>query len=126
MAIGCGRGAGLVVLFDVESKKEVERVETGTCVNGLLFSKTTKELLTCHGAPYNQLTLWQCAAGSRLRVVAELFAHTGPVAQVVLVGSTRVASLSTDETLRHWEVFPERKGEEEPKKSPSGKALSLR
>lgn len=75
------------------------------------------------------MTLWKY--GKKLSVVAEFFAHTGPISQVVLAGNTRVASISVDETLRHWDIFPEKKLEEHEKSLSEGKlgaakSISLR
>ena len=72
-------------------------------ISGLVWSSHHHELLSSHGHPHNQLTIWSYPSLSRL---ASLRGHEARVLQLVLSpdGQT-VASAGADETLRFWRCF---------------------
>ncbi|URE48142.1 WD domain, G-beta repeat [Musa troglodytarum] len=78
-------------------------IDAGSEVCALLWDKNKSELLTSHGFPKNQLTLWNYPSMTR---AAELFGHSSRVH--FLAGSPLggvVASAAADETLNFWNIF---------------------
>ena len=72
-------------------------------VTSLVWSRDGHEILSSHGQPNNQLTLWQYPS---LTKVADLKGHRGRVLHIAVSPKrTRVASAGADETLRVWKCF---------------------
>ena len=71
-------------------------------VTSIVWSKSNREILTSHGPPFHQLSLWN----EDLEKCADIKGHNGRILKIVRspCGSL-VASLSADETLRVWKCF---------------------
>ncbi|RLN50684.1 hypothetical protein BBJ28_00003082 [Nothophytophthora sp. Chile5] len=106
LASGGGTADGTIKLWDSSSSQLLRSVATESQVCALIWSNTTKELLSAHGhcSRANQLSLWQYPSMTCIR---ELTGHTERVLHLAMApdGST-VASAGADETLRFWRVFP--------------------
>eukprot|EP01035_Chromulina_nebulosa_P019996 gene19996-25968_t len=82
----------------------LHKVDTGSQVCNLLWSKNVNELVSTHGYSLNQVIIWKYPTMQKL---ATLTGHTLRV--LYLAGSPDGKSIVTgagDETLRFWNVFP--------------------
>ena len=79
-------------------------VDTGSQIGGLVWSTTTDELASVHGAPDNCLSLWRARSLGR---IASLTGHTARVIYLSLSpDGESVVTGAGDESLRFWSVFP--------------------
>lgn len=72
-------------------------------VSSLLWNESYKEIVSGHGYPNNQLTIWQYPSMSKK---ADLTGHTNRILQMVQSpDQAKVMSAAGDETLRLWHCF---------------------
>ena len=72
-------------------------------VSSLLWNETYQEVVSSHGYPKNQITIWIYPTMVKK---AELLGHTGRVLQATLsYDKTRIMSAAGDETIRLWNCF---------------------
>ncbi|KAI9329968.1 WD40-repeat-containing domain protein [Obelidium mucronatum] len=85
------------------STTPLNSINTGSQVTSLLWSKTYKELVSSHGYPYNQLSIW---AYPSCKKIVDLEGHDARVLHAALSpdGSTVVTGAS-DENLKFWKAF---------------------
>ncbi|URD72206.1 Anaphase-promoting complex subunit [Musa troglodytarum] len=98
LASGGGRKDHCVKFWNTVNGASLNSIDVGSEVCALLWDKNKSELLTSHGSPNNQLTLWNYPSMMR---VAELSGHSSRV--LSLAGSPLegvVASAVADETVR--------------------------
>ena len=69
----------------------------------MIWSKANKEIITSHGSPDYQLSIWN---GHSLEKVTDLSGHQGRVLKMVRSPcGSMVATAGADETLRIWKCF---------------------
>ncbi|OMO59352.1 hypothetical protein CCACVL1_24889 [Corchorus capsularis] len=103
LATGGGAADGTIKFWNSHTGACLNSVETGSQISALLWSKNERELLSSHGLPGNQLTLWKYPS---LIKMAELFSHTSTVLHMAQSpNGCTVASAEEDETLKLWNVF---------------------
>ncbi|CAL9057392.1 unnamed protein product [Musa banksii] len=103
LASGGGRNDHCIKFWNTVNGACLNSIDAGSEVCALLWDKNKSELLTSHGSPKNQLTLWNYPSMTR---AAELSGHSSRVH--FLAGSPLggvVASAAADETLRFWNIF---------------------
>jgi cell division cycle protein 20 (cofactor of APC complex) len=102
LATGGGSADQHLRLWDIQTGRTLKAVDTGSQVTSIIWSKSNRELLTSHGPPSHQLSLWN----EDLKKEADIKGHNGRILKAVRspCGSL-VASLSADETLRVWKCF---------------------
>ncbi|PNY11305.1 anaphase-promoting complex subunit cdc20-like protein, partial [Trifolium pratense] len=103
LASGGGEGDHCIKLWNTRTGACLNSVDTGSQVCALAWNKNERELLSSHGFPHNQLTLWKYPSMLKR---SELKDHTSRVlymAQSPDGGS--VATTSGDKSLRFWNVF---------------------
>ncbi|KAJ3035180.1 ubiquitin-protein transferase activating protein, partial [Rhizoclosmatium hyalinum] len=85
------------------STTPLQSIDTGSQVTSLLWSKTYKELISTHGYPFNQLSIW---AYPSCKKVVDLEGHDARVLCSAMSpdGST-VVSGAGDESLKFWKAF---------------------
>ena len=72
-------------------------------VSALAWNRQSREIISSHGNPKNQLAVWKC---STMCKVGEITGHEGRILQMNLSPQkTSVATISADETLRVWKCF---------------------
>ncbi|CAN0920632.1 Cell division cycle 20.1, cofactor of APC complex [Linum grandiflorum] len=111
-------GDSTIKFWDTHRGGRLNSIETGSEVCSLLWNKNEKELLSSHGSPGNEITLWKYPS---MLKIAELTGHSSRVLYMAnSPDSCTVASAAGDETLRGWNVFgdpnnlPKKKAEPEP------------
>lgn len=111
LASGGGSADKRVCVWNTCSGTLKNSVETGAQVSGLLWDTQHKELLSAHGNPNNQLSVWSCDPASfELSECGHLRGHEDRILH--LSGSfdgRTVVTAGADETLRFWKVFSDNK-----------------
>ncbi|KCV69959.1 hypothetical protein H696_03424 [Fonticula alba] len=103
LAAGGGQADRTIRLVDASTGAVVSSTETGSQVCALGWSEDYQELISTHGYPSNQITLWHYPD---MRPVAELRRHTQRVLHMALSPDGQmVATASPDETLCLWRCF---------------------
>ncbi|CAD5192325.1 unnamed protein product [Musa acuminata subsp. malaccensis] len=103
LASGGGCNDHCVKFWNTVNGACLNSIDAGSEVCALLWDKNKSELLTSHGSPNNQLTLWNYPSMTR---VAEVSGHSSRVHS--LAGSPLggvVASAAADETVKFWNIF---------------------
>ncbi|URD73529.1 Anaphase-promoting complex subunit, partial [Musa troglodytarum] len=103
LASGGGRNDHCVKFWNTVNGACLNSIDVGSEVCALLWDKNKSELLTSHGSPNNQLTLWNYPSMTR---VAELPGHSSRV--LSLAGSPLggvVASAAADETTNSSQML---------------------
>ncbi|KAJ3142051.1 ubiquitin-protein transferase activating protein [Physocladia obscura] len=85
------------------SAAPLNSIDTGSQVTSLIWSKTYKEIISSHGHPDNQLTIWGYPNCGK---IIDLEGHDARILHAALSpdGSTVVSS-SSDENLKFWKAF---------------------
>ncbi len=72
-------------------------------VSAISWNRDYHEMITAHGQPMNQMTVWKFPSMAR---VGDICGHQGRILHMALSPrKTTVASASADETLRIWKCF---------------------
>jgi cell division cycle protein 20 (cofactor of APC complex) len=125
LASGGGTADRTIRLWDVSSIVScINITNTGSQVSAIQWCRHDKELVSSHGYSQNELCVWKIPRmdSPRLVKIAELKGHQSRVLHLALnPDSTKVASVSSDETLRIWEVFEPKRDKN--KKSPYGSLM---
>ena len=107
---GSGTSDRKLRIFDVNRKKQLSIIDTGSQICNVTFDKEGDTLLSTHGYSLNQLIVWNMKKGftglikedvliaHKLRV---LYLANSPCGKYVVTGAG-------DETLRIWNVFQNR------------------
>lgn len=103
LATGGGSADRYLRFWNSSSGICVAAADTKSQVCSVVWSPSSKELVTSHGFSQHQLTVWRYPSLVRM---AELQGHQARVLHTALSpdGQT-VASLAGDETLRLWDIF---------------------
>jgi WD40 repeat protein len=104
LASGGGTADRHIRFWNAVSGQALHKIDTGSQVCNLLWSKNVNELVSTHGYSLNQVIIWKYPSMQKL---ATLTGHTLRV--LYLAGSPDGQSIVTgagDETLRFWNVFP--------------------
>lgn len=114
LATGGGTQDKHIRFWNVLPGTAISALDTGSQVCSLVWSKNSHELVSTHGfsstAPQNQICIWRY---SDMSMVASLTGHTHRVLYLAMSpdGETIVTGAG-DETLRFWNAFPKKEGEE--------------
>eukprot|EP01017_Pseudomicrothorax_dubius_P017495 TRINITY_DN19701_c0_g1_i1.p1 TRINITY_DN19701_c0_g1~~TRINITY_DN19701_c0_g1_i1.p1 ORF type:complete len:466 (+),score=39.87 TRINITY_DN19701_c0_g1_i1:122-1519(+) len=124
LATGGGTQDRCVRFWNVNTLTMTSAVDTGAQICNMMFASTANELVTTHGfscasseiegnsqgcpTPSNSLAVWRVPGMTRIATLTGhtsrvLFLASSPCGQNVVTGAG-------DETLRFWNIFPERKG----------------
>lgn len=94
---------------------------TDAPVNGLVWSRTSRELVSIHGQPTNAVRVWRasssCASACQLAKAAGLdAAHSGRILHTSLSpdGQTLVTASAADEFIKFWRAFSDDDGKQDP------------
>lgn len=82
LASAGGEGGRHLMFWNTLSGKLVKSFDTGCLVSEIIWSKHGMELLTSHGSPGNQLTIWEYDTMTK---IAELKGHTSRILSITRV-----------------------------------------
>lgn len=103
LATGGGYSDATIRTFDTNRNVLVDERETDGQVCSLLFSRITNDLISSHGLPSNDLSVWRT---NGLKRVVQLMGHDlRPIHICLSPDSTTLVSASPDETLRFWRLY---------------------
>ncbi|CAB91187.1 meiotic APC activator Mfr1 [Schizosaccharomyces pombe] len=86
------------------------KLDTGSQVCNMAWSKTSNEIVTTHGFAKNQVSLWKYPS---LKNIANLTAHTNRVLYLSMSPDGQsIVTGAGDETLRFWKLFNKKPKEE--------------
>ena len=103
LASGGGKQDGTIKLWNIYSGGVSKSLDTSSQITGLLWASNTKELISSHGCPNNNLSIWTYP---NLDKVGDIMGHTERILSMGLSPNGEcVASLASDETIRFWECF---------------------
>ncbi|GAB5366333.1 hypothetical protein AAMO2058_001135000 [Amorphochlora amoebiformis] len=104
LASGGGTADRCIRFWNTLTGTPLNRVDTGSQVCNLMWSKNVNEIVSTHGYSLNQIIVWKYPAMQKL---ATLTGHTYRVLYLAISpdGQTIVTGAG-DETLRFWNVFP--------------------
>ncbi|XP_069078104.1 cell division cycle protein 20 homolog B [Pleurodeles waltl] len=101
LGVGGGMKDGCVRVWDVSSGTVIHSAETSSQICSLLWLPQTKELVTGHGLPKHQLTLWNYPS---LTQVTEIYGHRGRVLHLAMSPDQRkIFSSAADGMANVWE-----------------------
>ncbi|KAJ3411245.1 ubiquitin-protein transferase activating protein [Chytridiales sp. JEL 0842] len=106
VATGGGTNDKMVHFWNSTTGSKLSSIDTGSQVTSIIWSREYKELVTSHGFPDNQLTIWGYPSLAR---IVDLPGHDSRIlcASMSPDGQTVVTGAS-DENLKFWKVFERR------------------
>lgn len=104
LASGGGSHDRHIYFYNINNGAQLSSVDTGSQVTALIWSPTHHhELMSAHGFPDNQLTLWRFPS---LEKVADIPAHENRVLHAAVSSDgTMVATVASDEDLKFWRLW---------------------
>ena len=102
-ATGGGATDRKLKTWNVRTRELINERDTGSQICSILFSKQTNDLITGHGYPNNEITIWRT---NGLKKVGSINGHAERVLYLKLshCGSTLI-SCAGDETLKFWKLY---------------------
>lgn len=101
---GGGTADRTIRFWNTSLLTQTNKIDTGSQVCNLVFSKTVNELVSTHGFSLNQIIVWKYPS---LTKIATLTGHTY---RVLFLGISpdgqNIVTGAGDETLRFWNLFP--------------------
>jgi len=109
LATGGGTADRKIRIYDVAAGSTgnlCKQIDAESQVSSLIWNPFEKELLSSHGFPRNQLSLWKYPS---MKKTHDLTGHTARILSTTLSPNGKiVCSAAADETLRFWDVFREK------------------
>ena len=103
LATGGGASDKMIKTWNVRTRELIQERDTGSQVCSLVFSKLTNDIISAHGYPSNEITVWRA---NGLKKVGSIYGHLERVLYLKLSPcASTVVSCSGDETLRFWKLY---------------------
>lgn len=103
LATGGGANDRTIKFWNASTGQCLNSIDAKSQVSGIAWNKEYHELITSHGNPDNQLSIWKYPSMCK---VGELCGHQDRVLNMTMnPEKTCVASAGADETLRIWNCF---------------------
>ncbi|XP_075711042.1 cell division cycle protein 20 homolog B [Rhinoderma darwinii] len=100
LAVGGGMSDGNIRIWDTNNGKITNSTNTNSQICSILWLPDTRELVTGHGCPRNQMTVWNYPS---LVKVTDINGHTGRVLHLALSpGHKRIFSVAANDTSFIW------------------------
>jgi len=108
LATGGGSYDKCIHFWNATTGARVNSIDTGSQVTSLKWSTSYREIVSCHGAPDNQLTVWSYPT---LVKNVEIPAHETRVLHSALSPDGQMlATCASDESLKFWKLFEKKAG----------------
>lgn len=123
LASGGGNYDGCIHFWNSTTGARVNSIDAGSQVTSLKWSTSYRELVSCHGLPDNQLTVWSYPTLVRN---VEIPAHETRILHSALSpdGQT-LATCASDENLKFWKLFEKRAGGAGARGGAAGKGVGM-
>lgn len=106
MATGGGTSDKTIHFWNTTTEKKISSIFTGSQVTSLIWSLDYKEILSSHGFPNNNITLWKYPTMDR---IINIQAHDARVLFSALSPDGQsVATAAGDETLKFWKIWKDK------------------
>lgn len=103
LATGGGTADKTIKIWNMYNGNLLQNTEATSQISSILWSKYYRELISSHGWPDNQLTIWKYP---EMNKVCDLTGHANRVLAMALSPDEEmVVSVGADETLRFWKCF---------------------
>ncbi|SCV71943.1 BQ2448_4637 [Microbotryum intermedium] len=109
LASGGGSSDRTIHFWNTASAARLHSLVTPSQVTSLVFSPHSREILSSHGIPDHQLSIWAYPSLTKVSDIPQ--AHETRILHSCLSpDGTTVATASSDENLKFWKVFDVRRG----------------
>lgn len=109
LASGGGTSDKTIHFWNTTTSARLNSLITPSQVTSLVWSPHSKEIMSSHGIPDHQLSIWSYPSLSKVTDIPN--AHETRILHSCLSpDGTTVATASSDENLKFWKVFDVRKG----------------
>ena len=119
LASGGGTADRTIRFWNTNSFEQIFKIDTGSQVCNLVFSKSSNELVSTHGYSLNQINIWKLPNMQKISTLTGhsfrvLYLSLSPDGQSIVTGAG-------DKTLKFWNIFPPFKNNRNSKLFPSNK-----
>ena len=119
LASGGGTADRTIRFWNTNIFEPIYKVDTGSQVCNLVFSKSSNELVSTHGYSLNQINVWKLP---NMQKIATLTGHNFRVLYLSLSPDGQsIVTGAGDKTLKFWNIFPPFKNDCNSKLFPSNK-----
>ena len=119
LASGGGTADRTIRFWNTNTFEQIYKIDTGSQVCNLVFSKSTNELVSTHGYSLNQINVWKLP---NMQKIATLTGHSFRVLYLSLSPDGQsIVTGAGDKTLKFWNIFPPFKSNCNSKLFPSNK-----
>jgi len=104
LSSGGGTADRTIRFWNTSNFNMIDKIDTGSQVCNLVFSRTSNEIVSTHGFSLNQIIVWKYPSMNKIAIL------TGHTYRVLYLGLSpdgqNVVTGAGDETLRFWNLFP--------------------
>ena len=119
LASGGGTADRTIRFWNTNTFEPIFKIDTGSQVCNLVFSKSSNELVSTHGYSLNQINVWKLPY---MQKIATLTGHSFRVLYLSLSPDGQsIVTGAGDKTLKFWNIFPPFKNNYNSKLFPSNK-----
>ena len=119
LASGGGTADRTIRFWNTNNFEQIFKIDTGSQVCNLVFSKSSNELVSTHGYSLNQINVWKLPY---MQKIATLTGHSFRVLYLSLSPDGQsIVTGAGDKTLKFWNIFPPFKNDCNSKLFPSNK-----
>ena len=119
LASGGGTADRTIRFWNTNNFEQIFKIDTGSQVCNLVFSKSSNELVSTHGYSLNQINVWKLP---HMQKIATLTGHSFRVLYLSLSPDGQsIVTGAGDKTLKFWNIFPPFKNDCNSKLFPSNK-----
>ena len=119
LASGGGTADRTIRFWNTNNYEQIYKIDTGSQVCNLVFSKSSNELVSTHGYSLNQINVWKLP---NMQKIATLTGHSFRVLYLSLSPDGQsIVTGAGDKTLKFWNIFPPFKNDCNSKLFPSNK-----
>ncbi|KAI8364780.1 WD40-repeat-containing domain protein [Radiomyces spectabilis] len=103
LATGGGRNDRSIQVWNTSTSLRIHKIDTESQITSLHWSKHYKEIVSSHGYPNNQLTVWEYPSFNR---IIDIPGHDSRILHTAMSPDGQmVATAAADENLKFWRIF---------------------